>query len=96
MEGALVPVDKRLERVVDSIQQRIFGEDAFRQIPGLAQERHVSQKVGETDVGQTALQGAEDIAGTAQAEVGFGDLETIGGLFEYPEFFHGFGVFAVC
>jgi hypothetical protein len=45
---------------------------------GLAQQRGVGEEIGEAEVGEAALLGAEHIAGAAQAEVGLGDLEAVG------------------
>ena len=58
---------------------------------GLADECGIGDEVGEAEVCEAGLGGAEHIAGATQAEVCLGDLEAIGSLLQYGELLDGLG-----
>lgn len=89
-------MDEGQEIGVGTGEGGIGGDDFVGVRAGFAEERGVGEEVGETEVAEAALHGAQDIAGATQAEVFFSDDEAVAGLGHDSELFHGFFTFAVC
>lgn len=63
---------------------RVLLEEDVSFIAGDGDEAEVAE-IGHGEVGEAGLTGAEKAARTAELEVGFGQLETIGSFFESGE-----------
>ena len=87
--------EEREEMAVGAGEGGIGFEDGGGETAGGSDERGVADEVAEAEVGEPALGGAHEVAGAADAEVGFGDGETVGGFFEELESGGGVRVLAV-
>ena len=60
---------------------RVLLEDLIGERASLADELGVGDEIGEAEIGEAGLRGAEDIAGTAKSEIGLSDFEAVVGFF---------------
>src|SRR5205814_3915330 len=58
-------------------QLRVLGDDRLRLAPRLLEDGGIAQQVRHAELGQSRLARAEELARTAQLQIGLGDLEAV-------------------
>lgn len=73
------------ETMLGSLERGIVIQEGFRGSAGFVQEAHVKAAIEPAHLGKTTLAGADELTGTTQFEVFFGEDEPVVGLNHHVE-----------